>query len=139
MNYWAFQLHSNFSMIFQCFYLMIELCSEVLDCLLHFFNWIFYLFTFHMLSHFPVSNPKGSYPFPTLSASMRVLLNSSPTPASLPWHFPILRHQVFTGPRASPQIDAQQGHPLLHMQLEPCVPPCVLLGWWFRPWGLWEV
>ena len=32
-----------------------------------------------------------------------------------------------------------KGHPLLHMWLEPWVPPCVLLGWWFRPWELWLV
>jgi hypothetical protein len=23
------------------------------------------------------------------------------------------------------------------MRLEPWVPPCVLLGWWFIPWELW--
>jgi hypothetical protein len=35
-----------------------------------------------------------------------------------------------------------QGHPLLHMQLEPWVPPSVLFGWWFSPWellGVWSV
>jgi hypothetical protein len=32
-------------------------------------------------------------------------------------------HQAFTGPRASPLIDARYGHPLLHIQLEPWVPP----------------
>ena len=25
----------------------------------------------------------------------------------------------------------------LHILLEPWVPPCVLLGWWFSPWELW--
>jgi hypothetical protein len=25
------------------------------------------------------------------------------------------------------------------MQLEPWVPPCALLGWWFSPWDLWGV
>jgi len=25
------------------------------------------------------------------------------------------------------------------MQLEPWVPPCVLLGWWFSLWALWGV
>ena len=34
--------------------------------------------------------------------------------------------------------DGQQGHPLLHMQLEPWVPPFVFFGWWFNPWELWE-
>jgi hypothetical protein len=43
---------------------------------------------------------------------------------------------LFTGPRASPPIDVQPGHPVLHMQLEPWVSPCVLFGWWFRPWEL---
>jgi hypothetical protein len=28
---------------------------------------------------------------------------------------------------------------LLHMWLEPWVPPCVLFGWWFSPWELWRV
>ena len=56
------------------------------------------------------------------------LLTNPPTPASLAWHSPVLGHQAFTGPRASPSIDVQQGHPLLHMQLEPWAPPCVLFG-----------
>jgi hypothetical protein len=51
--------------------------------------------------------------------------------------------QAFTGLRASPPIDTQQGHPPLHMQLEPWVAPCVLFGWWFSPWellgGVWLV
>jgi hypothetical protein len=29
-----------------------------------------------------------------------------------------------------------QGHPLLHMQLEPWDPPHALFGWWFSPWEL---
>jgi len=42
----------------------------------------------------------------------------------------------------SPLIDERQCHPLLHVQLEPCVPQCVLFGWWFSPWellGIWLV
>ena len=62
-----------------------------------------------------------------------------PTPTSLPWHSPTLGHGVFTGPRASPLIDVWQGHPLLHMWLEQWVPPCVLFGWWFSPWELWDI
>jgi hypothetical protein len=58
------------------------------------------------------------------------------TPVSPPWHSPTLRHRALTETRASPPIDVQQGHPLLHMWLEPWVPPCVLLGWWFSPWEL---
>jgi hypothetical protein len=60
-----------------------------------------------------------------------------PTPTSLPSHSPIVGHRPFTGPRASPPFDVQQGHSLLHMQLEPWVPPCVHFGWWFSPWELW--
>ena len=41
---------------------------------------------------------------------------------------PILGHGAFSGPRASPPFDVQQGHPLLHIHLEPWVPPCVLFG-----------
>jgi hypothetical protein len=41
-----------------------------------------------------------------------------PTPTSLP-SIPLHQgiYQAFIGPRASPPIDAWQGHPLLHMQL----------------------
>ena len=35
--------------------------------------------------------------------------------------------------------DVQQGHPWLHMQLEPCFPPCVLFVWWFSPRELWRI
>jgi hypothetical protein len=65
------------------------------------------------------------------------LLTNRPTPTSLSWHASTLGHQAFTGPRASPSIDVQQGHPALHMRLKPWVPPCVLFGWWFSPRELW--
>ena len=35
-------------------------------------------------------------------------------------------------------IEGWLGHPLLHMQLVPWVPPCVRSGWWFSPWELWD-
>jgi hypothetical protein len=38
-----------------------------------------------------------------------------------------------------PEVCAEplpQCHPLLSMQLETWVPPCVLFGWWFSPWEL---
>ena len=54
-------------------------------------------------------------------------------PTSLSWPSPTLGHRAFTGPRASPPIDVKQGGPLVHMQLEPLIPPCVLFGWWFSP------
>jgi len=37
----------------------------------------------------------------------------------------------------SPPTDAWQGHPLLHMWLEPWVLPCVILSWWLSPCELW--
>jgi hypothetical protein len=92
-----------------------------------------------MLSPFPVPtpHPKILYPIRSPLASMRVLPPPShPLP---PPHTGIPLHWGIEPSRASPLIDAQQGHPLLHMQLEPWVPPCVLLGWWFRPWELWLV
>jgi hypothetical protein len=46
------------------------------------------------------------------------LLPNPPTPASWPWHSPVLGHIIFTRPRASPPNDCQVGHLLLHMQLE---------------------
>ena len=84
-----------------------------------------------MLSPFLISPPKTPIP------SSLPLLTNPPTPASLPSHSPTLGHGAFTGPRASPPINVQQGHPLLHMQLEPWIPPCVPSGWWFSPWELW--
>ena len=61
-------------------------------------------------------------PFPSFPSENPL----SPPPAphlihfhSWSWHSPILGHRAFTGPRASPPIDDQLGHPLLHMQLEP--------------------
>ena len=43
----------------------------------------------------------------------------SPLPSTFwPRHSPILGHRALIGPRASPPIDDQLGHPLLHMLLE---------------------
>jgi hypothetical protein len=54
---------------------------------------------------------KSPIPSPTL-------LPNPPTPASWPWHSPVLGHMIFTRPRASPPIGGLPGHPRLHMQLE---------------------
>ena len=59
-----------------------------------------------------------------------------PTPISLPSNSHTGIYRAFTWPRDSSLIDAWQGHPLLHMHLEPWVPSCALLGWWFSPWEL---
>jgi hypothetical protein len=84
-----------------------------------------------MLSPFLVSPPNPPKPFPL------PLLTNPPTTASWSWHSPILGLRIFTEPRASPPIDDQLGHPLLYMQLEPWVPPCVFFGCWFSPRELW--
>jgi hypothetical protein len=50
----------------------------------------------------------------------------------------MLGHRTFTGPRASPPIYRWLGQPLLQIQLEPWVPPCIIFGLWFRTRALWE-
>ena len=79
----------------------------------------------------------NSIPFPLPLFLWGCSHTHPPTPDFLSWHSPTLGHQVFTGPRASPPTDVWQGHPLLHIQLEPQNPPCVLFGWWFSLWELW--
>jgi hypothetical protein len=68
---------------------------------------------------------------------MRVL-SQPPTPYSLPWHSPTQGHLAFSEQRFSPSTGALHSYPLLHMQQEPCVPPCLHFGWWFSPWELWK-
>ena len=80
-----------------------------------------YAFTWFHLQKLPILSP------------LPMLINP-PTPTSWPWHSPTLGHRAFIGPRASPPIDDRLGYPLLHMQLEPWVPPCVLFGLWFSAW-----
>jgi hypothetical protein len=46
------------------------------------------------------------------------LLPNPLTPAFWPQNSPVLGYIIFARPRASPPIDGQLGHPLLHMQLE---------------------
>jgi hypothetical protein len=84
-----------------------------------------------MLSPFLVSPSKIPYPLPL-----------TPAPQPTCWPSPILGHRIFTGPRASAPIDDWLGHLLLHIQLEPQVPPCVFFDWWFsskKLWGYWLV
>ena len=81
-----------------------------------------------MLFPFLVSPPK----IPSLPPLLPNLSTRIPSPG-IPLYWNI-------GPRASPPIDDQLCHPLLHMQLEPQVPPCVFFDWWFSPrevWGYW--
>jgi hypothetical protein len=71
----------------------------------------------------------NAIPFPSFSSEnpLSPPLPSAPQPThshSWFWHSPILGHRACTGPRASTPIDDQVGHPLLHILLEPQVPPC---------------
>ena len=92
---------------------------------------IFFIYISNIIPfpHFPFKSTPVPFPLP--------LLTNPPTPASLSWHSPTLWHWAFTRPRASPLIDVPKGHSLLHMWLEPWVPPCVLFRWWFSTWELW--
>jgi hypothetical protein len=99
-----------------------------------FFYWIFSVLTFQMLFPILVPFPQNSLSYPSSPSCFYEGVPHPPTPAFPPSNSATLGHRAFTGPRASPPIDSRQGHSLLHMQLEPWVPPCVLLGWWFSPW-----
>jgi len=84
-----------------------------------------------MLNPFPISPLEISHP--TSSCFHKGALPPRP---GIPLYRGI---ESCTGPRVSPPIDAWQGHPLLHMWLEPWISSCVLFGWWFSPWELWAV
>jgi hypothetical protein len=95
---------------------------------------IFFLFSFFIryflhlcFKCYPVSWFPHPHPRKLPISSPLPLLTNPLTPTFLSWHFPTLGHQAFTGPRASSSIDVQQGHPLLHMQLEPWVPPWLVV------------
>ena len=83
-------------------------------------------------------------PFPSLPSKIPLSSPYSPTHQPTHSHFlalafsPILSHRAFTGPRASPPSDDLKGYLLLHMQLDPWVPPCVPFGWWFSACELWK-
>jgi hypothetical protein len=97
------------------------------------FYWIFFVYVSNATPFLISTLQKPPSPLP-LPASMRVFPHLPTHSTFLPSYSPYTGHQAFTRPRASSPIGARQGHPLLHMQLEPWVPPCVLLGWWLSPW-----
>ena len=109
----------------------LSMCSSLFSTSSIRFNvmfWVFFLylhFKCYLFSWFPLWKPTIPSPMP--------LLTNPHTSTSWPWHFPTLGHRASTEPRASPSIDNQLGHPLLHMQRDPWVPPCVFLGWWLVP------
>jgi len=72
-----------------------------------------------------------SSPFPNLTTH-RLL----PPHSDIPLHWRSRQDQGFLLPAP---IGAHQHHPLLHVQLETGVCPCVLFGWLFSPWELWLV
>jgi hypothetical protein len=108
--------------------------------LLFFFIGYFFIYISNVIP-FP-GFPEKPLSYPSSSVSVRVLLHP-PTNSIFPaLAFTYNGHPAFTGPRASPSTDAQQGHPLLHMQPKLWVPPCVLFSWCFSSWelsGVWLV
>jgi hypothetical protein len=115
--------------------------------LLEFFNFLFMflldIFFIYISNVIPFIIPAHRTPLshPTSSFFYEGVPPTHPTtPATPPLHSPTLCHQAFTGTRASSPIDAWQGHPLLHIWLEPWLPLCVLFFfffWWFRLWVIW--
>jgi len=81
-----------------------------------FFFWIFFIYISNVI------------PFPNFPTSPLLYRCSPPQPLPLPTpptpHSPTLRGPALAEPRASPSIGAQQGHPWLHMLLEPWINPC---------------
>jgi hypothetical protein len=97
-----------------------------------FFKDIFFIYISNVIPFpsFPSENPLSPPPVPQPTHSH-----------SWPWYSPILGHRTFSGARASPPTDDWLGHPQLHMQQEPWVPPCIFFDW-CRPmelWGCWLV
>jgi hypothetical protein len=99
-----------------------------------FFYWKFFIYISNVIP-FPGFPPEN--PLYHLSSPFFYVPKPPTHSCLLALHSPTRGHQAFTEQRASPPIDVQQGHTLLHIQLEPCVPPCVVFGWWFSPWELW--
>jgi hypothetical protein len=96
--------------------------DRLLFCFVLFFD-IFFIY---------ISN---AFPFPTFLSESPLypppaLFPNLPTPASWPWHSPVLGHMIFERPRASPPIDGRLGHSLLHMQLETQALGGVGRGYW---------
>jgi hypothetical protein len=80
-------------------------------------------------------------PFPSYPSKNPLSPPPAPQPThshSWSWDSTILGHRTFTGIMASPPIDDWIGHPLLHIQLEPQVPPCIFFDWWFSSKELWK-
>ena len=134
-----FPLSTAFIVSLKCGYVVpsFSLISLLLLFLLRYmFLFLLDIFCIYIQFPFLISLPETPYPIPPPPASMRVWPHS-PIPASnshIPLHWGI-----------KPSWDQEPllplmshiYHPLLHMPLEPWVPPCVFLCWWFSPWELW--
>lgn len=99
---------------------------------------MFYVFTFQILSCFTVSPLETFSPISPAPASMKM----SPL---LPTHS-YLTVLAYTEASSLHRNKGLYSHwcqkspsSVLYIWLEPWIPPCVLLGWWFSPWELWGV
>ena len=84
-------------------------------------------------------NPLPSFPSTHSPSHPPLLFASTHSRFTLLWYQTTVGHQASTGPRASSPTDARWSHPLLHIELEPCISPCILFGRWFSPWMLFVV
>jgi hypothetical protein len=100
-------------------FLFFNLYSLIFLILLDIF--FIYISNFIPFPGFPSENPIYPISLP--------LLTNLLTPASLSWHYSILGHPAFSGPRASPPIDDQKGHPLLHMCAAGAMGPSICTLW----------
>jgi hypothetical protein len=106
-------------------FLFSSLFVFVFAFLIYFLLDIFFIYISNVISFPGFPSEKFLLPIPSPCSPTHPLILSSP------------EYRTFTGPRASPPIDVQGGHPLLHMQLEPWVPSRIFFDWWFRPRELW--
>ena len=84
-------------------------------------------------------NPLPSFPSTHSPSHPPLLFASTHSRFTLLWYQTTVGHQASTGPRASSPTDARWSHPLLHIELEPWISPCILFGRWFSPWMLFVV
>jgi len=123
-----FCLFSTIPCFFPSFFLPFFSFFRYFFIYLHFKCYPFYLFpAINHLPHPPLPHLLWSYSLTPISSHLPALI------------FPYTEGPALAGPRTSPPIDAQQGHPLLHMKRELWVCPHVLFGWWFSPWQLWFI
>jgi hypothetical protein len=94
--------------IFLCLY---KICVYIYMHHMLFIIYSLFFIRYFLHLHFKCYPESPLYPPPSL-------LPNPPTPASWPWHSPVLGHIIFTRKRASLPIDGQLGHRLLHMQPE---------------------